>query len=327
MGPVTIRNYRVSGLWVPISTNGGINLYIGNNPDSDRTIAIRPGDDWKALVLEPREAGATNTVEASRYFTQKVRDYAASEPASFATGLARKTLQTVNSRETPRNVDLYSFRQHAPVLAALTGSVGSVYLPFGLIAPLAALGMAVRFRKRDESHLLMGFVILYLLSVALFFPSARYRLPAIPGLIIFAAIGILHLLRSWKTPQVFRLWSMVPLGAAIVVNLPQSFPTDKIPFDAELYTNTGIGLHARGDVDTAVRYYERALEEDPKHVEALFQLAVVDLQNGKNDTAMMQLAHILEKDPHHARAYEQLGLIFFPEEGDGERRADLPQSP
>ena len=29
--PVSIRNRSVSGAWVPISTNGGINLFIGNN--------------------------------------------------------------------------------------------------------------------------------------------------------------------------------------------------------------------------------------------------------------------------------------------------------
>ena len=30
--PATIRNQAVSGEWIPISANGGINLFIGNNP-------------------------------------------------------------------------------------------------------------------------------------------------------------------------------------------------------------------------------------------------------------------------------------------------------
>src|SRR5262249_8847006 len=33
--PATVRNARVSGTWVPISANGGINLYVGNNPEAD----------------------------------------------------------------------------------------------------------------------------------------------------------------------------------------------------------------------------------------------------------------------------------------------------
>src|SRR5258706_416077 len=41
--PVTLRNAIVGGEFVPIATNGGMNFYIGNNPDSSGFTAVVPG--------------------------------------------------------------------------------------------------------------------------------------------------------------------------------------------------------------------------------------------------------------------------------------------
>ena len=46
IAPVALRNYLVGDDWVLISHNAGINFYIGNNPDYQRTVDIRPGRDW-----------------------------------------------------------------------------------------------------------------------------------------------------------------------------------------------------------------------------------------------------------------------------------------
>lgn len=43
VGCATLSNWNRAHEFVPISANGGINLYIGNHPDSDRMVAIRPG--------------------------------------------------------------------------------------------------------------------------------------------------------------------------------------------------------------------------------------------------------------------------------------------
>ena len=50
IGAVTLRNYVASHEWVLISTNGGINFYVGNNPRAEDTIAIRPGESWRRLT-------------------------------------------------------------------------------------------------------------------------------------------------------------------------------------------------------------------------------------------------------------------------------------
>ena len=47
IAPVALRNYLVGDDWVLISHNAGINFYIGNNPDYQRTVDIRP---WQGLA-------------------------------------------------------------------------------------------------------------------------------------------------------------------------------------------------------------------------------------------------------------------------------------
>ncbi len=69
--PVACRNAVVSGEWVPISTNGGINLYIGNNAEATRTLGIRPGPDWEELTRLPQRAGRGSKADRSSPFYVK----------------------------------------------------------------------------------------------------------------------------------------------------------------------------------------------------------------------------------------------------------------
>ena len=41
--PVTARNVAVAGEWSPVSSHGGLNFYIGNNPQADGTYSGVPG--------------------------------------------------------------------------------------------------------------------------------------------------------------------------------------------------------------------------------------------------------------------------------------------
>ncbi|MCA9750579.1 MAG: glycosyltransferase family 39 protein, partial [Gemmatimonadetes bacterium] len=63
IAPVTWHNFRTSGHFVPISTNAGINLWIGNNPEPDRTLAIRPGAEWVELQREAALAAAQKAAQ------------------------------------------------------------------------------------------------------------------------------------------------------------------------------------------------------------------------------------------------------------------------
>ena len=54
IAPVTLRNYAIGGDAVLISSNAGINFYLGNNPEYQRTVNIRPGGNGTNCWTRPR---------------------------------------------------------------------------------------------------------------------------------------------------------------------------------------------------------------------------------------------------------------------------------
>jgi hypothetical protein len=116
-----ILSYRVTGRAIILPHSGGINLYIGNNPNYNEAITIRPAVQWEKLRQLPEEHGFTDRYGRERFFTDKSIHYFLSEPVSFLRGLARKTTQFFNLRETPRNLDIYLFREWSLLLAFRLG--------------------------------------------------------------------------------------------------------------------------------------------------------------------------------------------------------------
>ena len=168
IAPVTLRNRIVGGEWVPISYNAGINFYIGNNPDSERTTRIRPGRDWQELTEMPgREAGITAKGASSRYFFGRSLEYLAGDPGGYLVLQLRKLHQFWRGDEIPRNLDPYVARSWSWLLQGLLWIRGLAF-PFGLVGPLALTGLILYLRspqKRSPAgDLLMLFAAAYMLA-------------------------------------------------------------------------------------------------------------------------------------------------------------------
>ncbi len=307
---VAFRNHQVSGQWVLISTNGGINLYVGNNPKSEETVAIRPGERWQRLARESYLHGARTSAERDSYFLGEAFGFALHQPAAFFTQLARKSIQLVHAREIPRNVDLYALREHSPVLRGLMWRTDWFAFPFGLLAPFAALGMLRSLRDPTAPsstalarRVLGAFASTYSLSVILFFVSGRYRMPIIPVLAIFAAAGgaTLWELISSVAPggQIARRLvesAIVLLVVAAIVNLPVSHPTDRIDFRAELATCLGDAYATGGRLDEAETHLRQALVMNPRCTEAAAKLAAVLADRGQFEEAGELLRSAIDWD-------------------------------
>jgi tetratricopeptide (TPR) repeat protein len=350
VAPVTIRNAVRSGQWVPISTNGGINLYIGNNPNASETVCIRPGTrEWEALVALPYEEGdVASPSEAQSYFFRRVGVYLRQDPAGAVGGLLSKARQLINGREIPRNVDLYVFREHSRILGLLTWRWGPFAFPFGIIGPLALLGLVVAVRRRGEGRYLAGFVILYGLSLICFFPSSRYTVPMMPVILVLAFLGAGGLLALRTAPLRRRISTVALLLIGIAgVNLPVALPTDRVDFKPELHRHVGIGLQKRGRLGAALVQYGKALQADPAasdthyyrgtallaasrldeaepafrtalslqadYPEAMHDLAVVLHRQGRSGEAIVLLERAIELKPGYHGAMRNLAVALFAE--------------
>ncbi|HEX3345835.1 MAG TPA: glycosyltransferase family 39 protein, partial [Polyangiaceae bacterium] len=82
IAPVTLGHWQRGHEVVLVSTNGGINFYLGNNDHYDAALAIRPGEHWLALRDEPARAGVTGEGARSAWFYDRGRAFWREHPAS-----------------------------------------------------------------------------------------------------------------------------------------------------------------------------------------------------------------------------------------------------
>ena len=185
---VTARNQRVGHELVMVSTNGGVNLHLGNHADYPTLLEVRPGRRWTQLVDEPLRAGLTRPGAKSAFFTRKALAWMAEHPGRAALLLGRKLALYFHGAEIPRDSDIYQARRDSLLMTVLVWPAPLAF-PDGVLMPLALLGLVALWPRRREALLLWGFVLTQAAVVALFFVTSRYRVPALPLLCLCAALG------------------------------------------------------------------------------------------------------------------------------------------
>ena len=291
IAPVAYRNWAVGGDLVLISHNAGINFYIGNNADYEQTTHIRPGRDWVELVEMPeRRAGIEQPSAKSRYFFAQSWQYITSEPLDFTGLLAYKGYLFLRGDEIPRNRDLYFARNDSSLLSILLWKKGLAF-PFGLLAPLALLGLFAFLRSPEppEGRLLALFVACYALSVVLFFVTGRYRLPAVPVLLLFAACGVRTL---WNRP-----WPALPALAALLIFCNVATGAMDREGDAHEHYYLGYAYEERDMPAHAARHYRHAIARDPNFAEPLLALAALHAEAERYGKAIDLYRRYLKTQP------------------------------
>ncbi|MGH9869949.1 MAG: glycosyltransferase family 39 protein [Candidatus Polarisedimenticolia bacterium] len=217
--PMTARNYHVSGELVPLTTGGGEVFYIGNNPQADgryspppfvRASAAQEHEDFR--IEAARRLGvpraSLSRKEASDYWLGQGLDWIRSHPGDAAALAGRKLLIFWNHYELPDN---QSYDQHRRLLPILR-----LPLPtFGLVVPLAAAGLVLAAARWRDLLLLLLVESGYVASVMLFFNFGRFRMPAVPVLLVLAGTAL-----AWLPSALARRrFGMVSAaaGAALVV--------------------------------------------------------------------------------------------------------------
>jgi tetratricopeptide (TPR) repeat protein len=119
-------------------------------------------------------------------------------------------------------------------------------------------------------------------ALTLFFVLARYRVPALPALLL-AALSALHFIRdAVRTRDVQRL---VTSAGALLIALPIVF-WPKLPkaFDDEWF-KLGYAYHVEGDVEQAEQAYLRALAINAGNISAHKNLAAIYTASAAPDRA------------------------------------------
>ena len=327
VAPVSLRNYLVGSDWVLISSNAGINFFIGNNADYHKTVSIQPGPEWRKLVARPKsEAGLDRASQKSRFFFFRAWEFIRTHPLDYGRLLIDKIYLFWHGHEVGRNQDLYYARNFSSLLSMLLWK-SFIAFPFGVLAPLALLGIGLLWReglqRKPDSALLLLFLLSYALSVVLFFVTARYRLPVVPVLLLFAVHGVK---RCYCLAQERQMRPLIGASIAGVILLAVSnFRVGAMEEDAEIHYRLGMVFQQQGLPANAIAAYRQALALDSTLQEPRFNLGSLYARQGRYQKAIAEYQQFIEHFPEHPEARYSLGNVFLKIQNYGNALAQYEQ--
>jgi tetratricopeptide (TPR) repeat protein len=286
-----------SGLVPP---SGGINLYIGNNENYAHTINIRPGQEWAKLVAEPIKAGRDpNPWAGDPFFRDRALAFARNHPGRAIGLLFEKSLTLLSSREIPRNLDIYLHREWSPVLSLLTWRAGGWGYPFGLLFPLAMVG--VFFARSREADLVELFAAGLGVFTVVVIVSARYKVLLIPLLAVLAALGILEIARFIKDQDHRRLvfTSVLMVACVVISTIPGPFAPEKVDLRAEYYFGIGHDLYDQEEWAGAADYMAKSIALDPDVHRSRQVMGIASAKLHRDDDAVLHFREAVRLRPGH----------------------------
>lgn len=185
-----------------------------------------------------------------------------------------------------------------------------IYFPFGLIAPLALVGIILSHKNSKHVLLLEIFLVVYMLSVVLFFVTARYRVPVIPVLILFSAYAtdrFVYMIKKKNTSELVKCL-LVFLIILIPVNLEIPGYSSENPGQA--HYALGSVYSEKGDEVRAVEEFEKAIRYNPNLAEAYVNLGSIYGDQGKHELALEYYGRALEKGADSAFVLYNLGIEY-----------------
>lgn len=340
VAPVTIRNYVVAGEFVVITSNGGVNLYIGNNPVADGYTARIPilhelaavqgwtCFDQPAIVrgVERIEGRRLSAGEVSDFFARKAFEFVGAEPVKVFSLWMKKAALFFGPIEIGNNREIEVVRAHSALLRWLPG------FPFVLSLGLVGAVMLWRDlrRVRDVERMQLAVLLLAIGAVWFashlpFFVADRYRVPLVPLLWLAAGYGVAGVLDRWKAGEKSAAWRWG--GSWLVVLLIANVPwTDYRPDAGRWHFQRADAWRMLGDVDRAIAEFrlaaDAANENDPLPYN---NLGGALMQKGQLPEAIDCFRHSLRIDPGYVFARFNLALALANTGRDDLARTELEE--
>ena len=318
---VTVRNYAVTGEFILISSQGGVNLYIGNNPDTEGLTMLMPevrldeSISWSQFAVATRDAAESETgikltaAEESSFWTKKALDFVIGNPGKFISITFKKLVYFLVGFENSDNADIYFSRSYSSLFSILIWQT-PLYFPFGFIFPLAILGLISQWNRRRELALLFIMIVGYIPTVILFLVTARHRLPVIPFMLLFSAAGAYALYIFGKTRNWKKL--ITYLIVFIIFLLFSNRTYFEIGFQnlSQIHFNQALTYERQNDLHSAKSEYIEALKGNPYSPTILNNLGYVYYRLKIYDSALVYYQKAIQSDPNHSMAYNNAGLVF-----------------
>ncbi len=304
--PAWIHNYFIARDPVFLSAHSGVNFWIGNNPVANGYPKFPPGLHagqeamlHDSITTAERAAGRPlRRSEVSAYWSVQASAWIQQNPGAWLRLVGVKIKNFWNA---------YQYDDISVVTALRDQGVIFPGLGFGLIAALALPGLLLACWKYPTSRWIAAAVFLHMASLLTVFVTERYRLAAVPGLLLFAAFGVRELGRNLVTGRLRE--AALFLGLLFVstgfVSIPQR--------DASLWAldtyNSGLQALEINNLPLARQKLDRAYAYSPLNAEINFAEGNLHLALGETDVAKKFYLAALRLDGAHVGACNNLGVI------------------
>lgn len=342
VAPVTLRNYLVSNEFILITSNGGLNFYLGNNPQA---VGVYYNVDQLDLANDPDGRVYLETVfnkilkpsEVSSYWFSRAADFAVHQPLDLLQLLIRKAILFFHHKEISQLGYNYQFiySTSVPLLSFLPS--------FIIIGPLAVVGCFIARKRWKELFLLYGILFAEFVGVIAFFVTDRFRLSAIPFMILFAGLAVVQLYERWQERRwkelhgaIVILVAAVLLTTVINYDIPDEFSTEYeyiglTHFSARQYNeamrafneslryrntfhihnNIGNVFLAQRNVQAAIVEYAIGHSMNPRQAISYFNIGTAYVTLEDWESALRAFEKSIQINPRFEPAYLNKGLTLY----------------
>ncbi|KAB2647414.1 MAG: tetratricopeptide repeat protein [Verrucomicrobia bacterium] len=320
--PAWLHNYFVAREPVMLSAHSGINFWVGNNPTANGYPKMPPGIRSSqegmlrdSITVAEKEMGRPLTrAEVSRFWSAKANAYIRENRPAWLRLMAVKFGNFWNA---------FQYDDVGAMKRLRDDGVLPPGLRFGLIAALGLAGMFPAIWLFPRARWIAAAVVLHMGALLPVFVTERYRLAAVPGLMVLAAFGLWQLWANLVRGRWIGAGAYLAItaGAATFVSIPRTEPG---LWSLDFY-NAGIRCLASGNLALAERHFATAYAYVPDNTEVRFALGNLWLEKSNRILEPKARAiararakdfykRTLELNPRHASTLSNLGVLALEEE-------------
>ncbi len=342
--PVTLHNVISGKDFVLLTSNGGINFYIGNNQnslgvfktptefdfDEDMT-GIKYAQGLSGKMIKPSEA--------SSFWYGKGLDFIKSNPTDYILLEIKKLFYFFGEDEFSQSSTYNS--------EFLSGKFSRVLeLPlfgFFFLTFFSIPGIIWGIKNKKYNNILCLFFVSYLIASLLFFVNGRMRMAITPLMLVFAAYGIYETFNlisraEWKK---FKIPSIILIGFIVIYYFFIPRPTFT-PYDSYLdqgnyaydnkdykkaieyfkkslfyrdyylaYVNLGNAYAQLKEYRSAIPAFQLAIKRKPDYYLSHFNLGFAFTQLSLWDKAIDEYLLSIKYKPEFAGAYRNIGIVYY----------------
>jgi len=323
MAAMALRSYAISGRFAFFSPQGAVNLYVGNAgyssgkgplaPPTRFPYAITADPTEDAMVVGCRQAAKERVgrdlsdEELTGFYTRRTLTEIKQDVPRWLGLLARKTYYFLNSYELsdikylPRYVERYSSVLKLPLVT------------YAVVMPLGLVGLwLVRARKQRSAWLVSAAFLGSAATCVLFFVVWRFRLPAVPFLVIlggYAASEMVLALRRGAWKDFAKL--AAPAVLLGTLSLPGWWGIKENEHTATYIANEAAVFMLAGQTEKAIELYKEAVAADPADAMPYYYMgkAYASLGQVEQSKEMLEKAGML--NPNYAPfTFLSTGIAF-----------------